>query len=584
MDKPTTPAGPNANPWPDESDGGQGFGATGVFQTVRGPEPLQGSAADPEPDQTAPGNRAGEDGRGGLPSSFTPMAEPVVHKVVPGSGPVGGSTELLERIRLASAEKTPAGTPGEKGSGGFTELLRTLETEKQATPKMAAPAPEIARPTSNAGFTSLLRTLNSAEPAASPAEPSKMVSQVAPLFTQDEPKNSPATPTPGTFTQMLQMSSAKDSAVSESPAFGSGTGAAPAGSGAASSESKPGTFTQLFGTLGGADASSAVPAPSTRVASDSSRESAGSFTRMLSLEPPTTPVALPTFQEPKPAPGSVDYGHSPAPGGTGRPAGAGGDPFAAQPVSEMPAIVTPPQAGGVGITRLIQMLDEPAKAPPLPRREEPQPAPTQGPGPGVWTQTFASLGAANEPLAPAGKSQDLTPAQPAPPGSAFPPPPQLHPPSSITSAPSAAAGPSEFTRILDASRIREMAMRGGQIPAAEFPAGSAAPPPAPMPSYPVPVAQPAVGLQGGGGVPRPVVYPPQVPHAPAMSVPPAPGPQVPGMYIPAPPPIAAPPPPPAAKPAPTPAGKLQQLVPILLIVVIVLLVVLIVTVLFLMKH
>ncbi len=580
MDKPTTPAGPNANPWPDESDGGQGFGATGVFQTVKGPEPLLGSAADPMPDQSAPGNRAGDGGRAGLPSSSTPMAEPVVHKVVPGSGPVGGSTELLERIRLASAEKTPAGTPGEKGSGGFTELLRTLESEKQATPKMAAPATEIARPISDTGFSSLLRTLNSAEPAAGPAEQSKMVSQPAALFTQDEPKNSPTTPAPGSFTQMLQTASAKDSAVSGPPTFGLGMSASPAGSGAPSSESKPGTFTQLFGSLSGADASSAVPAPSTQVASDSSRESAGSFTRMLSLEPPTTPVAPPAFQEPKPASGSVDYGHTPTPGGTGRPAEASGDPFAAQPVSDVPAMVTPPQAGGVGITRLIQMLDEPAKAPPPPRREEPPPSPTQGPGPGVWTQTFASLGAANQPPAPAGKSQEYPPAQPAPPAAAFPPPPEVHPSASISSAPSAAAGPSEFTRILDASRIREMAMRGGQLPAAELPAGSAAPPLAPMPSYPVPVVPPAVGMQGGGGVPRPVVYPPQVPQAPAVYVPPPPVSQAPGMYVP--PPMAAPPP--AAKPASTPAGKLQQLVPVLLIVVIVLLVVLIVTVLFLMKH
>ena len=595
MDKPTIPNGPNASPWPEESGSEQDFGATGVFQAVKPPEPVNGPAAGPGFDQGLAGNRATEAVSPQPLIGAKPLAEPVVHKVALGGGSAEGSTELLDRIRIASAEKAPAAAPSGRGSGGFTELLRTLESDSPASavaPK-AVPASEPARPAKDAGFTSLLRTLKSPGQGVAAAEEPKNFTQPAAVFTQEEPKKAPEASSPDSFTQMLQSTSAADPVLSGPPIYPAGSSEVPVGGGAtpAPIENKPGTFTQMFGSLSGTEAGPAAPLQSTPPTEDSSRGSGGSFTRMLSLEPPTIPVEPPSYEGNKPAAGSLDYGLTPGGGGVERPAKPSGNPFSSQPLSEAPPNPSLPQSSGVGITRLIQMLDEPSKAP-VPRREEiPVSPPQQGPGPGVWTQTFASLASPGDPPTPVAKAPDWASPQAGPSGTGFPAPPEVHPAASVSppsiGAPAAApatSGPSEFTRILDASRIREMAMRGGQVPAAEIPIAAPAPTPASMPSYPVPVSPPVVGMQSGGGVPRPVVYPPTVPQAPGMYVPQPQVPQAPGMYAPVPPPMPAAPQAPPARPAQTPANKLQQLVPVLLIVVIVLLVALIVTVIFLMKH
>jgi hypothetical protein len=362
-------------------------------------------------------------------------------------------------------------------------------------------------------------------------------------------------------------------------------------------EAKPGSFTQLFGNLSASEAAASNPAAGDLDRRDSSGTGAGTFTRMLSLEPQPVAPTLPPLEEQKPIADRLNFGLTPE---TGKPAAASGDPFAPKPFSEAQPAPTPPQAGGVGITQLIRMLDDPSSKTPTPRREEaPLSSPQQGVGPGAWTQTFASL--SEEPAAPKSKAPDWAPPQALPPALGFKAAPEVYPQSNVRepamNAPapsSSSSGPSEFTRILDASRIREMAMKGEQAAAAESapaappPQRMAAPipppPPPPMPNYSVPVAPPAVGMHGGG-VPRPGVYPPSVPQAPGMYAPTPHVPQAPGMYIPPPPmpavPQAPPPPKPAVQP---PANKMQQIVPILLVVVIVLLVVLIVTVIFLMKH
>src|ERR1017187_5169814 len=97
MDKPATPSGSNASPWPEESGSEQSFGATGVFRVVETTEPAAASPPEPwlrellaqEPPKPQPPPR--------------PLAEPVVHKVVLGAG-AESSPELLDRMRLASAE------------------------------------------------------------------------------------------------------------------------------------------------------------------------------------------------------------------------------------------------------------------------------------------------------------------------------------------------------------------------------------------------------------------------------------------------------------------------------------------------
>jgi len=597
MDKPTTPNGPNAPPWPEESGSDQGFGATGVFQVVQAdkkPEPASGPGTEPWFQEY----RAPEAAKPIPPPTPKPLAEPVVHKVVLGAG-AESSPELLDRMRLASAERTAlaekpsAPASGGQGSGGFTELLRTLESDltSPAPPTRETPAP--ARPAQESGFTSLLRTLNEPELAPAPAESPVKTVQLPPQFARtipEEPVRAPAPAAPGGFTQLLQTTTGGDSEMStppsfrpvpgETPAFGG-----PAGTSPAPAENKPGAFTQLFSSLGGSETSAPVPAATDRAAGDSSRGNAGSFTRMLSLEPQSA-AAEPAFQEErKPLPGSVNYGLTP---GTAAPAAASRDPFAPAPVVESKPADSAPPGGSVGITRLIQMLDEPSK-PAVPRIEPAPVSAPRGTEPGVWTQTFASLSTPNAPAAqpaptvPSWSSPPLAPAAPTGRDAQFPGSmnePVVHP--------AAAAGPSEFTRILDASRMRELAMRGGS--------GAANLPQTPVPQAPAPLPPPPIGgMQGMGAVPHPGVYPPPPPQAPTYPMSygspggamPAPGgsmPQAPGMYAPAPPPMPAPPPPPPPKPAEPGVGKLQQLVPMLLVVVIVLLVVLIVTVIFLMKH
>jgi len=349
----------------------------------------------------------------------------------------------------------------------------------------------------------------------------------------------------------------------------------------------------LVGAFGGAEASAPAAASSLGPA-DASAGKADSFTRMLSLEP-QPPAREPAFQEErKPLPGSVNYGVTPGLAGSAAPVR---DPFAtlAEAKPAEPAV----PGSGVGITRLIQMLDEPVK--PAPRVEAAPVSAPPGKEPGVWTQTFSSLSTPSGPApppasAPAWAAPPPPAAAPAPREAQFPAsvnPPVVHP--------AAASGPSEFTRILDASRMREMAMRGGSaapnLPPAPLPAPQAPAPSSPpaMPSYPLPTAPPMGGMPAMGAMPQPGAYPPPQPqppaypmsYAPPAAAMPAAGaglPQPPGMYAPAPPPMPAAPPAPPVKPPEPGMGKLQQLVPILLIVIIVLLIALLVTVFFLMKH
>jgi hypothetical protein len=603
MDKPTNPRGPNDITWPEDSGSEQDFGASGVFKVVDPAEAKKEPTAGLGAGTGTPGSRPADPFN---PPSFMgsrPLAEPTVHKVVLGGG-AESSQELLDRMRMASQEKASAlekpalekpaaaPAPGGTGGGGFTQLLRTLEVEMPSAPtaSKSAPAPEPRPAAQDSGFTSLLRTMRTEESTTPPAAEATKIGPPATVFTSEEPTKVPPAPGPisgpapsaGGFTELLRAAPDADPMMTYPLGARRPTVPPPA-------ENKPGSFTQLFGSLGESQAPQTAPPPSEKA--DSSGGSAGSFTRMLSFEPQATPAEMPRFEENKPFADRLNYGVVPEPE---RPSAPSNDPFSPQPSSASEPAPIAPQSGGVGITRLIQMLDEPSKAPPPSQREAPPVSPATGAGPGVWTQTFASLSTSNDPPAPAAKAPDWAPPQAQPMAAAYPDPPAARPAPSVAapamSSPPAATGPSEFTRILDASRLREMAMKGGQGAAAEG-AGTAPPPqvasPAPpvrMPSYPVPVPTPAVGMQGGGAMAHPAVYPPPVPRAPAMYAPTPHVPQAPGMQVPIPHHLPSAPPPPPAKPAPPAAGGLQQMVPILLIVVIVLLVVLIVTVIFLMKH
>lgn len=604
MDKPTTPGGGGAGyPWPsnagpgnagpensgaDDSASEPSVGATGLFGTLSLPEeqaewkpvvPPVKAAAPPQPvpgpilpptpvlppappPATIP------------PLGAMPLAEPVVHKVVLGGSSDESPTQLLDRIRMVTAERAtserPAAAPAAQGSGGFTELLRTLGSETPVPGKKAPGPGQAAPPLPNSGFTSLLQTLNApSKPAIPPSAPAPPIT-AAPASTAwtpvapETPKPAPAAAPPapaapapafGGFTELLRMTGAETSTKpAPSAPFGdfgpSAAGAGSAGAGSAPPASQPGEFTRLFGTFSASEAGGPAASAAAPPAEPYRGGGPGSFTRMLSLEQASAPLE-PVYREETPASRSgMDYGltpNAPAPAQPGP--GSLKDSFfqeaapAAQPVESTPA-------AGVGITRLIQMLDAPVRqdTPAVP--SAPVPAVAQG-GPGVWTQTFASLSSAAPPAPAASPQSWQPPIEPAAP-----------------SASPVATGPSEFTRILDASRMREQAMKGGAPPqqaAAPAPAQTFAPmPQMQMPAY-APPPMPQVPQMG------------QVPPMAGMKPMPQPGgfapPPMPGGF-------AAP-----AVPAPQPpaAGKLQQFVPILLVVAIVLLVVLIVTVIFLLK-
>jgi hypothetical protein len=527
--------------------------------------------------------------------SAKPLAEPVVHKVVLGGSTDESPAQLLERIRAVTAERAtserPVAASSAQGSGGFTELLRTLGTETPV-PGVKPPA---AGPTGpavpNSGFTSLLQTLNApskpAPPvaqapfAALPFAPVPVASApVAPAqaawqpVAQGAPPAAPAfappaapAPAQGGFTEMLRMSGPQGSGgAGQSAPFGDlAMGGAASGSrldsAPAPAASQAGEFTRLFGTFSAAEASGTPAAPpAARAPEPYTGGGPGSFTRMLSLEQQSTPDVPVYREEPPAAHSGMDYGltpGSPQPGQHG--ASQNLDPFFQPPAQPAPAVESTP-ASGVGITRLIQMLDAPVRqeAPPMPSA----PAPSQGGGPGVWTQTFASLSSAPPPAAPPASPQSWQ----APIAPASTPPP---------AAPSA-AGPSEFTRILDASRMREQVMKGGAPPGPAAPAAPAQPF-APMPQFQMPPF-----------APPPMPHAPQPPAMGGMKPMPQPGgfaPQpMPGGFAPPPmPQIQAPQAPPLKAPPAPAAGKLQQYVPMLLVVAIVLLVVVLVTVIFLLK-
>lgn len=640
MSNPNVPGGGGVPklPWEEDSDSGQSFGATGVFGTVDVPEEPKGLPATPTSFQApAP-----------VPAAQA-FAEPVVHKVVFGGGVDENSTELIDKIRMVSAErqavveKPATSGMGGQGSSGFTELLRTLGSDASAVAPAprAAPTPEMRPAAPVSGFTSLLQTLNAAQtptaPMPIPAVPVRAMQPEAPPVPAEPPRAAPASGGGG-FTELLRATelAGPESVFPQAPPASS-WGAPLGGAATPVVENKPGAFTQMFGSLGGAETSPAVnnpsptpsenkpgaftqmfaslgsaeaspaisssaprpaegepgsftqlfggvvsaesraPAPAPIETRDSSGSGPGSFTRMLSIEPPSARSETGYREEPPPLPGRMDYAQTPgkADANAGGQAGSlSGDPFARELPESLPPMESAPATGSVGITRLLQILDEPAQAT-APMTPLPPAAPPAGAGPGLWTQTFEALAKPGAAAAAPPAAPSWTPSAPVPPPTP-PPVSQFTPPAAV--APPAASGPSEFTRILDASKMREIAMRGGAN-AAE--SAAAAPrqgaPTAPgMPGFPV--SAPSVQVSGPQ-VSGFSAQPPSFSAAPPqMSTP-----QLPGAYMPQMPPAPVPQPP-AVKPPEAPPNKLQAYVPLLLVAIIVLLVVILVVVIFLMKH
>jgi len=498
------------------------------------------------------GNAGSKQAGGGAPdSAYPPPIEPVVHSVDVNGGTSDESQDLLARMRKASSGWEQQKAEPIPSSGGFTELLRALPLDPKQTlqdqskltveptpPGHAGPAPA-------GGFTMLLRALNDpissaashAKPGASeePEEP-----PASPKWPSSAPAQSIAAAPPGGFTELFKAMPPQNVAPGMSASPLPNSVQPPASQG-----SEPMSLTQLLQQAGKEKSQppSQAPAPASAGADEAS------FTRLLARAPQQQSMPAERLEDRRPAE-KLNYGAVPGAMDEILSGNSAESPFA--PSAPAPA-VSP--AEGVGLTRLIRILDE-------------SPAPAQTPSP------QSSVGV--PPAAPAWGGPVVSPTQPA------------------QSAPNASAsGPSEFTRILSASKMREMEINR---PAAAAPQTlPVAAPPAVPPSArgsapgmaggmgagsyapsvqvqagPASFSAGAGGAQGYIGMP-PMQPPPASMHPPMM--PAMPGPAV-----------------PQAPPAPNPPvaaggmGKMQQYIPLLLVIVIFLLVALLITVIFLMKH
>ena len=592
MENPAKPGGadPSKSSWEEDSGSEGSFGATGVFGQVKDGGPAKSPAS---------GGPSPFDFRSEAPAMPPPPAipggltEPVVHKVVLGSE-AERSPDVLDRMRAASEERKSAPPvvpgweavpPAAASGGGFTQLLRTLESDFPAPAKPAGqsvfletprPIPEAPRPTpesprplqDSGGFTSLLRTLGSEDSGGAASQAPATGRQPETFaFREDTQRPTPsvsfsaaAAPgfkettaakpgAPGSFTQLFSaLGDEGASKPAATPSFSS----APTpnfNEPPAAKANTPGTFTQLFSSIGSEGSSAPAATPSFNAApmpsfkeTPAAKESApGAFTQLFSSignEGSSAPAAEPPFAQ------------------SSRPASftealrsASRDSFSPPPTQTLPPAPSgTPGGGGAGLTQLIRMLDEPVK-----------------------------------PVENAGGMQAGGPSGTPAPQTAAP------------SAPLDKTGASEYSRIIDASKMREIAMRGNQGAGGAAPP-PAAPPPPPAPSYQMPgVPYPQMPAMGGmppyGAPPMP---PPQAPN-PAMNFGGGGGampgyggmPQMQAPAYPPPPPmpvVAAPAPPAAPAPAAPAAGKMQQFVPLLLILIIFLLLGVLVTVIFLLKH
>lgn len=644
MDNPKKLPDSGAAP-PLNVDSGQSFGATGLFAAMReseAPNESSGRFDHPPVLEQSPKPEALHKPQATSPAT---LAEPVVHRVVLSHANDAPAGDLIDRIRSSAAEREPDqekatvigaqggaaassnNAPGtDAGNVGLTQLLRSMGLESQT---MEAPAkPATGAPPSGSGssdgFTAMLSSF--ATPGETVQADVQSRSKIIKAPGAGEPQSSAAAkPESYRFTQQFETTgeaskmfrALPESNVAETPAAQSSP---PVTNAPAQIDRQPGEFTRLFNSMGGAAAEVSGPQASRSVPSAAPAREPGGFTQLFnslgsvdsgSSEPQasrTTPSATPAsepgsftrmFQSsaPSAASGSEFHESFKSPGEIGRsnqgqfpglePAPIH-DSLGHEEPEELPFAPTAPSGPRDSVTQLLRRLDSPSITPSAPSAPPPVASAPTG-GSGGLTAMFASLDEPSDSGGKTGAPSDRTAQQP-PQGVGGAP--AWSGASSVTemnqrTAPAAppppvSSGPSEFTRILDASRIREMGLRGGQgagaPPAPAVPAQAPAAPPMPaaprmqMPNYAPPAAPQMGAVPGMAAGAHPGAMPPS---GAGMA-------QVPGAHVPA---VAAPtvPQPPALKPPAGGMGKLQQYVPLLLILIIFLLVGLLVTVVFLLK-
>ncbi len=381
------------------------------------------------------------------------------------------TTAKDETVPEMVPDALPASAPG-----SFTQMFQALGAPSDladpqgAEPEAASPerkleALAVVPVTRPGSFTQMFQALdapaNNRAPALSPTAPVEPPGAPLPGLPQTTAPP-PATKTPiavaappSSFTQIFQTLDAPPVEAARNAVPGqieepSGASVAP-----------PGSFTQMFRTLP-EEPRSPVPAAVP-----------GSFTQLFAELPVSSPATAP--------PASASYDRSFAPSG---PAGEGGkgdwerggasrepQPQSQErkaefsfeetgPVEQAP-VSTPTSRG---LTQLLRALDAPAPGVrPYGAAGSPQPV-VSTPQAGSFTGVYGELGT------PAG--------MPSPP---------------VTTAQTVNAGPSEFTRLINASAVREAELRGG--------GGATGIPPAPAPSG------------GGAGLAMPGALHAGVPHA-----------------------------------------------------------------------
>lgn len=597
---------PTNYPRPNDEKPGERLGATGVFGAS--PESIDGDPGPETQEQTS-----GE--RGDLQKSAPQAAasreglqEPIVHKVGLGSGPATAQVDLLELLRATSrktetvlapvlgepkarpstatfppAPAPPSGAGLGQSSEGFTQLLRALGGD--ASPASIAKQPDVVLPTpagSKLGstspeseFTALVRQ----NASALHGQPEKRP-DLRELSTNTAPSDGS-----GGFTALLQgfPGNIPDSKVRQPnsrPLDESSHSNLPVATRPAPlypmEQATPGTFTQLFSALttkAEDPATNPVRANTPAICSENNPVSQppggeSSFTQLISAIGEGSSKA-PAYGDNHPS-AMENSSREPS---IGREVPWGSSQPPAEPSNWSPATAPQPESssGIGGLTQLLRTLDEPAKGPEIPVAHPAAGAPTSSTGSGsLFTQTYKKLDEPLESLSPAPQPSYSSPskvsatqpfASPFTGGTSFAQGTAVSPP------PILPAGPSDVTRILDASKLRELQRQGVSAPGLINPVATVHPLSVQV-SPPVPPAPPNLQWQ-------PSVPPTPVPGQPAqfggaMQVPQytpsAPAPQIPA---------------PAAPPV---LGKMQQYLPLMLIIIIFLLIVILVTVIFLLKH
>jgi len=510
------------------------------------------------------------------PTLIQPEVEPAK------SAPPGAATTAI--FQSPSISKAPASEPVEPPpppAGSFTQLFQALDPKASDQPAQPAQLPASALPSADSPkspgtFTQFFQAVEPAKPPASSPAPTVAAHQPA----------APPPPAAGSFTQLFQAIDQGNSAVMP-PTRPEPQAPATA---AVSEPDSPGSFTQLFQAVA-SNANEPSPAaasklfdPSPGLAPTHTTPPGGSFTDLFrAVDPatnpqPPTPVAqrLPSTMATAPVDNPEPQSRSsftqifraiegtptpsgspdPSPQNWGRVPQSQSSPIAppyASPASEAP------RSEGSNLTQLLRNLDQSASV-------EPPPAPSAK-KPDAFTSLYGERQFPN----PVERMQSASPAA----NVGQPPRPDFAgTPGRTESSDPAAGGASDFTRIIQASSLREQALKqGGQAAEAPKPAAPA------VPATPLPSAPQIPGFPGAA--------PPQFPHPSVLpplnfgqgnAMPPAQPFRAPNL---APPQWMPPAPQPPTPPAP---AKAQPLLPLILIGVIFVLVVVLVAVIFLMKR